>query len=313
MNTSIYSKAASFIKSIRLLALLSTLCAIYAMIFVPGITQAAVPEESIQSRTAVVIVSEGSELEEARTPLLSFEQAVQEAYPKIPVLRAFTNSAARNVVRGTVEDTPSLPGALSILEDTGYTQVVLLPTHTLPDQGTINITQVARSFETQPGGLRKIAHVLPLLGSEEDAYDVAAILMDTFPLEPKSGEAVVFVGKEIEDGGSLAYPALSWALFRQGKRGSLYLVATAQNEESLKDCVNILKMNKMKTVKLVPLVTVPDEYTQDLIYGKSAESFASRLSKESFEIQIHREGLASNEAIVALWRAKLQKMLDSMN
>ena len=286
------------------------LTALAAFIF-SGIACAA-ETAAPSGKTAIVIVSEGSPLEEARAPLLSLEKKVQEAYPKMPVLRAFTSSEARNAMRGSSEDTPSLPGALSILEDTGYSQVVVLPTHAMPGNDLEEIAQVARNFETQPGGLRRVNLVRPLIGSEEDAYDVAAILMDTFPLEPKSGEAVVFVGKENSGGGSLAYPALSWALFRQGKRGCLYLVATAQNEESFKDCVNVLNMNKMKTVRLVPLTSVPDEYAQDFIFGKSAESFAYRLGKESFEVQIHREGLASNEAIIALWRAKLQKELDSM-
>lgn len=268
-------------------------------------------------KTAIVIVSRGTALEEGLSSLLEFEKSVQAAYPTIPVLRAFTATEARDKVRGTADDTPSFPGALSILADTGYSLVAVLATHTLPDDDYNDVLATARHFESLPGGFRRVAVSLPLLGSEEDAYDISAILLETFPVEPKSGEAVVFVGPDAAGIGSLSYPALSWGLFRQGKRGSLHLVATygsaeSFNEESFKDCLGVLKLNKMKTVKLVPLMTTADERAESHIYGSDAKSFAARLTAEGLEVRSYKKGLGTDPAVAAVWRAKLQKTLDSI-
>ncbi|MDR2892498.1 MAG: sirohydrochlorin cobaltochelatase [Deltaproteobacteria bacterium] len=326
------------------------------------------PNAVAGAKTAIIIVTEGSSREDSRRAFLDFEASVRKNYPNMPVLRAYTSATVRDTVRGTPEEAPSLAGALSVVADTGYAKAAILAVVTLPGRKYEDIRKTAAAFAAMPAGLAEVSVSLPLIGSEEDAYSISAALMDNFPSESRNGDAVLFIGPSTDDRnrdirpdaindptsdsmGSLAYPALSWGLFRQGKRGSLYLTAFLGNTESLKDCLNILKMNKIKNVQLVPLLTLLDDADHLDIFGKlpqagqtgslagqpdqtgqagqldqagqqaaqlgqsdlaglTGKSVAATLIREGFTVTPQPAGLLSNTAMTAIWRAKLQQILN---
>ena len=79
-------------------------------------------------KKALVITSFGTSVPEARAGITAVEEALADAVPGCPWVRAFTSPTIRRILAGRGEAVPSLPEALADLRNKGARRVVVPPT-----------------------------------------------------------------------------------------------------------------------------------------------------------------------------------------
>lgn len=260
-------------------------------------------------RSALVLAAFGSSRPEAVKSVESFAESLRLERPDLKIVRAFTSPEIVEKLRDGEFETPDAAEAISALAEEGFDQIGVLALYVTPGRGYHELLRTAERLEGLEGGRVKIRVSPPLLGSEEDAFSLASYLIYSLPGEIKPGEAVIFAGSGTEHPGSLAYPALNWALFLQGEKGSLYMVVNLENRESVDQAMRILKLNRRKVVWLVPLMSVNGNRAAAEIFGSDDYSLASRLKDAGHTVRPCKQGLVSNPSARTMWKARLKKLL----
>lgn len=260
-------------------------------------------------RSALVLAAFGSSRPEAVKSIESFAESLRRERPDLKIVRAFTSPEIVEKLRDGEFETPDAAEAISALAAEGYNKIGVLALYVTPGRGYNELLRTAERLEGLEGGRVKMRVSPPLLGSEADAFSLASYLIYSLPGEIKPGEAVIFAGRGAENPGSLAYPALNWALFLQGEKGSLYMVVNLENRESVDQAMRILKLNRRKVVWLVPLMSVNGIRAAEEIFGNDEDSLASRLKDAGHTVRPCKQGLVSNPSAQTMWKARLKKML----
>ena len=82
-------------------------------------------------KTALVCVSFGTSVAEARRSIAAVEEALRAELPQARFVRAFTSPTIRRALAARGEEVWSFPQALEHLAQEGYERVVAQPTHLL--------------------------------------------------------------------------------------------------------------------------------------------------------------------------------------
>ena len=163
-------------------------------------------------KKALVITSFGTSVPEARAGITAVEEALADAVPGCPWVRAFTSPTIRRILAGRGEAVPSLPEALADLRNKGARRVVVQPTHLLYG---LEYDKLKAGAEALSGGFETLAVGRPLLADTGDIRRFARCLSRDCPAE--AGGAVVFMGHGTEHFANAAYPALQTALRLEGR------------------------------------------------------------------------------------------------
>lgn len=261
------------------------------------------------SQKALVLAAFGSANLEAVKSIENFAETIRAERADLKVLKAFTSREIVEKLSGTESATPSLVSAITSLADEGYAEIGVLPLLVVPGKSYDHARQTVRQLESALGGRVKIKLDAPLLGSEQDAFSLASYLAYSLPSEIKPGEAVIFAGTGSPGPGGLAYPALNWALFLQGEKGSLHMAVNLENRESVQQAMQILKLNKRKVVWLIPLMAVNGERAGKELFSTDDASLASRLKDAGYTVRPYKQGLVSNPSVQGMWKGKLKRLL----
>ena len=268
-----------------------------------------VPQALAAGKNALVLASFGSAGPEAVKNLEAFAESLRQERKDLKIVKAFTSSEIVEKLKDGEFETPSVASAISSLADEGYTNIGVLSLHITPGR---SYTELARSVERLRellGGRIKIELSRPLAANEADAFNLASYLIYSLPSEIKPGEAVVFVGRGSDNQGSLVYPALNWALFLQGEKGSLYMVMNLENRESVDQAMQILKLNRRKVVWLIPLMGVNGAQAEKYVFSTDDNSIASRLKDAGHTVRPYKQGLVANPSVQSMWKARLKQLM----
>lgn len=260
-------------------------------------------------KKALVLAAFGSSNQEAVKSIEAFAEGIRKERADLTVLKAFTSQELVEQLAGSSAETLSVDAAISTLADEGYTEIAVLSLHIMPGQSYNELTRVVQRLQAVLGHRVKISVSPPLVANEQDAFSLASYLIYSLPSEIKPGEAVFFAGRGSEGAGSLIYPALNWALFLQGEKGSLYMVMNLENSDSIKQAMQILKLNRRNVVWLVPLMTVYGSSAANELFSTNDRSLASRLKDAGNTVRTHKQGLISNPAVQGMWKTKLKRLM----
>lgn len=260
-------------------------------------------------KKALVLGAVGSSRPEAVKSIEDFAEALRKERPDLKIVKAFTSAEIVEKLKDTESETPSLASAISSLAGEGYTDIGVLSLHITPGHNHNFLVNSAAQLESVLGGRVKISVSPPLAGNEQDAFTLASYLIYSLPGEIKPGEAVVFVGRGSDNAGSLVYPALNWALFLQGEKGSLYMVMNLENRESVNQVMQVVKMNRRKVVWVIPLMSVYGATAEKEVFNTDDDSVASRLKDAGHTVRAYKQGLVSNPSVQSMWKSRLKKLM----
>lgn len=243
-------------------------------------------------RQAIVVVSFGTSVPEARAAITAVEKTLEQAASGYICVRAFTSPTIRRILSERGEDIPSLTEALDRLCGEGVQRVVVQPTHLLYGYEYDRLRQEAEAFSDR---FASLVMGRPLLADTAAIRRFAARFSDA--LAPEKNGAAVLLGHGTEHFANTAYPALQTALRLEGRAD--LLVGTVEGWPGLEEVLG--QLEGPRHVRLVPLMLVAGDHArQDM-----AVTWKGRLEAAGHTVTCSFTGLGERPWVQAMYRERL--------
>lgn len=264
------------------------------------------------SKQAVLVVSFGTSVPEARHAVDALVAAARGAFPHAEVRLAFTsNIIRRKILKEQGERIPTPLEALAALQDEGFSSVIVQPTHVIPGEEFDDIAEMVAalgSLQRKYSFSKGIALGKPLLLEGPDCRRMAALLHRKFGTAQDNG-MVVFMGHGSPHMADALYSRLQLELDRLAPR---YAVGTVEGFPDFDDVMRRARSSGGKRVLLVPLMIVAGDHARNDLAGTEPDSWKSRFEAEGFRVQAALEGLGENPEIQAFFVEHLRHAAQSL-
>ncbi len=247
---------------------------------------------------ALVIVSFGTSVPEARRGITAVEKALAAAAPGYLHIRAFTSPTIRRILAGRGENVPSLSEALEQLLAGGVRRAVLQPTLLLYGY---EYDRLKAEAETLSDKFISLQVGRPLLDGCHAIRRFAALLSRDLPVE--EGAVTVCMGHGTEHFANTVYPALQTALNLLG-RNDIY-TGTARGWPGLEDILRQLEPGGPRRITLLPLLLVAGDHAKK----DMDEMWKPRLEQAGHAVSCSFTGLGELSWVREMYRERLEELL----
>ena len=279
----------------------------------PFVAQAA----DSKDKSAILVVAFGTSMPEARKAIDNLVNAARDNFPDFETRLAFSsNIIRRKIARENHEIIPTPVQALANLNDEGFTNVYIIPTHIIPGEEYDEIKNLRDSFANLKGkyGFKKIILAEPYLNGVADCDRMAEILSARFReyLNENSDTAVVLMGHGTpEHIANAMYSQLQLSLDKllYGR----FFLGTVEASPKIEDVIANLKRHpQIDKLVISPLMIVAgDHANNDLADEDDDESWISILKANGYgKIEKYLVGLGEDENIRDDFVKKIQKAID---
>ncbi len=279
----------------------------------PFVAQAA----DSKDKSAILVVAFGTSMPEARKAIDNLVNAAKDNFPDFETRLAFSsNIIRRKIARENHEIIPTPVQALANLNDEGFTNVYIIPTHIIPGEEYDEIKNLRDSFANLKGkyGFKKIILAEPYLNGVADCDRMAEILSARFReyLNENSDTAVVLMGHGTpEHIANAMYSQLQLSLDKllYGR----FFLGTVEASPKIEDVIANLKRHpQIDKLVISPLMIVAgDHANNDLADEDDDESWISILKANGYgKIEKYLVGLGEDENIRDDFVKKIQKAID---
>jgi len=262
-----------------------------------------------EPKRGILLVAFGTSVPEAAQSIDSLKRQAEAAFPGVPVRMAYSSKIIRDKIAGEGVLKHSPAQALADMAAEGFTHVAVQSLHSIPGREYSDIKATAEAFQAMPKGIAHIGVGRPLLYSPEDVEQAAEAILPCLP-KHKKGEAVVLMGHGTEHPANAAYSALQLALW---KHDASVFVATVEGSPTLDDVLPALKRQGVRTVHLVPLMSVAGDHAHNDMAGAEDDSWASILKAKGFAPKAQLTGLGSRPAVAKLWIDHLKDAVTALD
>lgn len=252
-------------------------------------------------KRALLVVSFGTSVPQARANILTVENTLKEAAPDWSFYRAFTSPRIRASLAKRGETIPSLEEALKKILRDGIRCVTVQPTHILYG---LEYDKMKDTVEKYRPAFDRLILGVPLFSSMEDILETAQILSSHYPVEKE--KHYVFMGHGTEHFADVVYPALEAVLHRMGRTDCL--VATVEGWPDFESvCSGLAKI----PVKLVPLMLCAGEHALKDMAGDTPGSLKSMLECRGCQVEWIQEGLGMLPEIRRIYARHLKSLTET--
>lgn len=252
--------------------------------------------------TALLVVSFGTSVPQARGSIHAVEEALQQAAPQAHFSRAFTSPTIRRILAGQGEVVLSLSEALDALQQEGFDEVFVQPTHLLYGIEYDAMKHCVTSYQDR---FRRVTLGAPLLSSAADLQTVTTLLSKRYL--PVPGEALFLIGHGTKHFANMVYPALQGTFHLLGRDD--VILATIEGFPDSDAAHSLFQRGNFHSVHLVPLMLVAGEHTVNDIAGDE-DSFRSKFESEGISVRCTLQGLGLLPEIQAIYVKHLRTMLE---
>ena len=267
-------------------------------------------------KSAVLVVSFGTSLPEARHAIDHLADSARKEFPKCEVRLAFTsNIIRRKIARESGEVIPNPVQALALLNDEGFSRVYVMPTHMIPGEEFDELANVVQAFGTLKGkyGFRTLKLGRPFLDGVNDCEGMADVLIQRFRTQLQDEHtAVILMGHGTpEHFANAMYSQLQLAL--DTKAYGRFFVGTVEAAPKIGDVVARLKRHP-ETTKLVlsPMMIVAGDHAHNDLAGEDdPESWVNILKAEGWkDVSAYLVGLGEDDNIARKFTAKISELME---
>ncbi|MBQ6919636.1 MAG: sirohydrochlorin cobaltochelatase [Synergistaceae bacterium] len=260
-------------------------------------------EEAPSKKSAMLVVSFGTSMPEARKAIDNLVDSVKKEFPRVDVRLSFTsNIIRRKIQREQGQFIPNPSQALAALNDEGYSCVTVIPTHMIPGEEYDELAEVVAAFGNIDGkyGFEKIDIARPFLDGVKGCEVMADILIQRFAkqLEDKETGVVLMGHGTPEHFANAQYLQLQLAL-NQKAYGRFFL-GTVEASPLIDDVVADLKRHpEIKKLVLSPLMIVAGDHANNDLAGEDEpDSWINLLKKNGYtKISTYLVGLGEDENV----------------
>jgi len=273
---------------------------------------AAPKKKEAADKQAILITAFGTSMPSARKAIDNLVNAAKKAFPGADVRLAFTsNIIRRKLTREGKKNVPPTPvQALAALNDEGFKNVCVMPTHIIPGAEYDEIKNVVDAWKTLTGkySFKDLRLGKTFLSSVDACDEMADILIKRFAKVP-ADTAVVLMGHGTPHHiANAMYSQLQVALDK--KADGRFFIGTVENTPLIEDVVVELKKAGLKKALLSPLMIVAgDHANNDMADKDDPESWYSILKKEGFAVETMIKGLGEDAGIAAAFVEHLKAAL----
>ena len=269
-----------------------------------------------ESKNAILIVSFGTSMPEARKAIDNLVDAAKNNFQDFEIRLAFSsNIIRRKIARENNEIIPTPPEALAKLNDEGFKNVYIMPTHIIPGEEYDEIKNVRDSFANLKGkyGFKKILLGKPFLNGVEDCDRMSEILSERFKkyLDDKETAIILMGHGTPEHIANAMYSQLQLSL-NKSHYGKFFL-GTVEAAPKIEDIIASLKRhNEIKKLVISPFMIVAgDHANNDLADENDDESWISILKSNGYEnIEKYLVGLGEDENIKNDFVKKIRELVN---
>lgn len=243
-------------------------------------------------KKALMVVSFGTSVPQARRAIEQVEEQLRAAFPDHDFFRAFTSGmVARKIEREEGVHIPAPAELLERLAADGYDEVRCQSLHIIFGQEYEKLLAQLAPFRD------RFAHLLvgqPLLWDTADYLRLTRALLAEMP-QLDEDEAFVFMGHGTEHPANAAY-ALVENCFRYHRAERVY-VGTVEGFPHLDYVLARLDAHEVTRVHLAPLMLVAGDHAINDLAGDEDDSWKSRLESEGYTVETHLRGLGEFAAV----------------
>lgn len=247
-------------------------------------------------RQALVMLSFGTTVPEARVSIEAVEKAMEAAAAGYTAVRAYTSPTVRRILAERGEKVPSLTEGLERLYGEGVSRVLVQPTHLLYGYEYDKLKAEAEKYSER---FEKLVVGEPLLADKNDILRFAEEIARTCP--QRQGEATVYMGHGTGHAANEVYPALQKSLNRAGR--SDICIGTVEGWPGLAEVRQMLKAPCR--VRLTPLMLVAGDHARK----DMAVVWKKALEQAGHSVHCGFTGLGELLWVQGMYRDKLMKIL----
>lgn len=267
-------------------------------------------------KTAVLVVSFGTSLPEARHAIDHLADSARKEFPKCEVRLAFTsNIIRRKIARESGEVIPNPVQALALLNDEGFSRVYVMPTHMIPGEEFDELANVVQAFGTLKGkyGFRTLKLGRPFLDGVDDCEGMADVLIQRFSSQLQDEHtAVILMGHGTpEHFANAMYSQLQLAL--DTKAYGRFFVGTVEAAPKIGDVIARLKRYpEITKLVLSPFMIVAGDHAHNDLAGEDdPESWVNILKAEGWkDVSTYLVGLGEDKNIARKFTAKISELME---
>lgn len=243
-------------------------------------------------KKALVVVSFGTSMPQARCAIENIEERLRAAFPDYDFFRAFTSGmVARKIEREEGLHIPAPEELMEQLATEGYEEVRCQSLHVIFGQEYEKLLAQLRPY---CGRFARLLIGRPLLWDTEDYLRLTRALLAEMPhLAPD--EAYVFMGHGTEHPANAAY-ALVENCFRYHRAERVY-VGTVEGFPHLEYVLARLDAHEVTHVHLAPLMIVAGDHAHNDLAGDEEDSWKNRLESEGYTVETHLRGLGELDTV----------------
>ena len=243
-------------------------------------------------KKALMVVSFGTSVPQARRAIEQVEAQLRAAFPDHDFYRAFTSGmVARKIER---EEGVRIPAPAELLEQLaadGYDEVRCQSLHIIFGQEYEKLLAQLAPFRDR---FARLLVGQPLLWDTADYLRLTRALLAEMPRLDEN-EAFLFMGHGTEHPANAAY-ALVENCFRYHRAERVY-VGTVEGFPHLDYALARLDAHEVTRVHLAPLMLVAGDHAINDLAGDQDDSWKSCLESEGYTVETHLRGLGEFAAV----------------
>ncbi len=252
-------------------------------------------------KTAILVASFGTtHLDTLQKTIGRTEEYISNAFPDIPVYRAFTSSFIRSKLnRDSGEVIDSVDDALLRIASDGFKRVVVQPTFLVPGS----------EYDKLCACVKKLSEFIdiiignPLLYRDSDLDYMVELIRSNYHIP--HGTVLLMVGHGTEGCANDFYVRLAEKM--RNCFGSSMRLCTLKGPPTYQDVIADIKTMPQRKILLAPMMLVAGDHVKNDLLGSSPDSLKSQLVKEGFAVDCLIRGLGEIAAIQQLYVERIME------
>ena len=287
---------------------LSRFLALLLVLWLAGLPLAA--QAATSSREGLLIVAFGTSVPEAVPALKALDADFRTAFPEAAVEWAYTSQIIRKKLAARGTPVGGISEGLAELARKGVKVVRVQSLHVMAGEefGALE-RAVLLDVKAHPGRFEAVYLGRPLLESRQDAREVAAAVLQSCG-KRTSGEGLVLMGHGQAHGrADLVFEGVRRIL---AEADGLTFMASVEGSRTFDELVRELAAHKLKTLWLQPFMIVAGDHARNDLAGEEADSWASRLRKQGFQVKTNLLGLGEIAGVRAVFIRHARETADDL-
>ena len=262
-------------------------------------------------KQAIVLASFGvSDPKQRAACIEPLADDIRRAFPAYEVYEAYTSAMIRRRLAASRVKMLSLEERLEYLAASGYTKVIVQPSHLTPgEEYDYKIRPAVQKFLPRFSVLqlgRPAFFLTGGVGQPDDYPRGLQAIWDTFSLAP--GESLVLMGHGSPHRHNAVYERLQQAADEAHLPIHIGVLEEGDTP-TLETVIKRLQCRGINRVLLAPLLLVGGVHTAEDMAGKQPSSWKNRLQAADFVVRLHLQGLGGSASFRLLYVEHLQELI----